>query len=292
MIALAAPEFDAESKSPNCACADDAMQTHNKTNNIFFMFFPFSFILCENGQDASCFLQLEKYQFLLYNATKKRTKEGFFMIKVILWDWDNTLVDTFEAIWHAQNDMRVHFGLGEWTQEEAKKAMNLSGRNLIKNLVGEEKAKEARAFYLKRYAQNACHLKLKDGATDLLNSAKAAGYINILASNKAKDILENEVETLGILDKFDRIIGAEEAAEDKPSKIFTDKAIEGLGPVDLLVSVGDGLSDVKMAHNYPIGIAVLAFTDAASAEFESEKPDYYAKDLFVCKNILLSLPEK
>ena len=214
------------------------------------------------------------------------------MTIVILWDWDNTLVDTFEAIWHAQNAMRVHFGLGEWTREEAKRSMNLSGRNLIKNLVGEEKAKEARAFYLARYAENASHLKLKAGATDLLDFAKSAGFVNILASNKAKDLLLNEVKTLGVLDKFDKIIGAEEAPQDKPSKIFTDKAIETYLPVGLLVSIGDGLSDVKMAHNYPNGIAVLAFTNPDSVEFETEKPDYCAKDLRACKDILASLANK
>lgn len=213
------------------------------------------------------------------------------MVKVILWDWDNTLVDTFDAIWHAQNDMRVRFGLGSWTKEEAKKAMNLSGRNLIKNLVGEEKAKEARAFYLQQYAQNACHLKLKTGAVDLLDYAKANGFVNILASNKAKDILSNEVKQMGILDKFDRMIGAEEAPEDKPSKIFTDKAVEGLD-VDLLISVGDGLSDVKMAHNYQDGVAVLVFTDANSGEFENQKPDYCAADLNACKKVLSSLSEE
>ncbi|MBP5534572.1 MAG: HAD hydrolase-like protein [Alphaproteobacteria bacterium] len=210
------------------------------------------------------------------------------MVKVILWDWDNTLVDTFDAIWNAQNAMRVHYGLPEWTKEEAKTAMNQSGRNLIKNLVGEEKAKEARAYYLEQYAKNACHLKLKKGAVELLDYAKSAGYINILASNKAKDILCNEVNQMGILKKFDKMIGAEEAPEDKPSKIFTDKAIEGWD-VNLLISIGDGLSDVKMARNYPDGIAILTFTDANSKEFKDIKPDYCAENLVVCKKILASL---
>ena len=31
---------------------------------------------------------------------------------LILWDWDNTLIDTFEAIYAAQNDTRVHYGNG------------------------------------------------------------------------------------------------------------------------------------------------------------------------------------
>ena len=54
------------------------------------------------------------------------------MSKIILWDWDNTLADTFGAILVAQNVMRQAYNLSPWTKEEAKIAMNSSGRNLIK----------------------------------------------------------------------------------------------------------------------------------------------------------------
>jgi len=210
--------------------------------------------------------------------------------RIILWDWDNTLVDTFDAVWSAQNEMRVHYGLGTWTQEEAKKAMNQSGRNLIKDLVGAERAKEAREYFLERYAQNVRYLKLKENAKDVLDYTSKAGYINILASNKAKSVLLGEVKQLGVLEFFDKIIGAEEAAEDKPSKIFTDKAIEDFDSSGWIISIGDGLSDVKMAHNYMNGISILVFTDAQSAEFETEKPDYCVPNLKACEKILDTLP--
>ena len=209
--------------------------------------------------------------------------------KIILWDWDNTLVDTFEAIWCAQNEMRLHYGLPEWSQEEAKQAMNKSGRNLIKDLLGEDKAKEARTYYLHSYTKNIGHLKLKESATEILEYARSLGFINILASNKAKNILLDEVKGLGLLSHFDKIIGAEEAAEDKPSKIFTDKAMEEFDVKNLIVSIGDGLSDVKMAHNYSNGISILVFTNPNGSEFEKEKPDYIARDLSNCKTILEKL---
>lgn len=210
-------------------------------------------------------------------------------MNIILWDWDNTLVDTFEAIWCAQNDMRAHYNLPYWSQEEAKKAMNKSGRNLIRDLVGEDKATEARAFYLRSYAKNIGHLKLKDSAVEVLEYAHSLGFINILASNKAKNILLDEVKELGILPHFDKIIGAEEAPEDKPSKIFTDKAMEEFKAKGLIVSIGDGLSDVKMARNYPKGISILAFTNPNGNEFEKDKPNYSVASLADCKSILEKL---
>lgn len=204
---------------------------------------------------------------------------------VILWDWDNTLVDTFEAIWKAQNDMRIHYGLEPWSKKEAKNAMNTSGRNLIKNLVGEDKATEARAFYLDRYAVHAQSIQLKDGALDLLNFAKQNGFCCVLASNKAGTILKSEVSRQMPLDTFDLIIGAEEAPEDKPSKVFTDKALENF-TYDCVVSIGDGASDIKMGHNYKNGISILVFSDPTSSEFKDNVPDYACATLNDVKNIL------
>ena len=211
---------------------------------------------------------------------------------IILWDWDNTLADTFEAIWCAQNDMRIHYNLPRWSQEEAKKAMNKSSRNLIRTLVGKDKAEAARAYYLRSYAKNIGHLKLKDSAVEVLGYARSLGFINILASNKAKNILLGEVKQLGLLSHFDKIIGAEEAPEDKPSKVFTDQAIEEFSAKDLIVSIGDGLSDVKMAHNYPDGISVLVFTNPNGKEFEKDKPDYCVTSLADCKSILKKLIQR
>lgn len=192
---------------------------------------------------------------------------------LILWDWDNTLIDTFEAIYAAQNDTRVHYGLPKWTREESKKAMNTSGRNLIRDVFGEERAAEARAYFLACYERHAAEIQLKEGAMDILAFTKAKGFINVLASNKAGPILRNEAQTLGIFTYFDRVIGAEDTPCDKPSMAFTDAAIDGF-MFDNIVSIGDGKSDIQMAHNYEGGVGILVWTNPKTAEFEHIKPDY------------------
>lgn len=207
------------------------------------------------------------------------------MKNIILWDWDNTLVDTFGAILMAQNDMRVRYGLPAWNKEQAKMAMNKSGRNLIKDLVGEENAKAARAYFLEAYAKHAAAIELKEGAKDVLDFAKKQGYINILASNKAGPILRNEVETLGLTHYFDRIIGAEDTLNDKPSKEFTDAALDGY-QASKIISIGDGMADIKMAHNYQNGIGILVWTNPDTPEFEKEKPDFTMPDLLSLKKNL------
>ena len=208
--------------------------------------------------------------------------------KVIFWDWDNTLVDTFGAIWLAQNDMRVHFGLPTWSKEEAKLSMNKSGKNLIRDLFGADKAEEARAYYLQCYAERSKNLHAKEGAAAILEFAKSLGFINILASNKATEILRAEVERFGLTKSFDKLTGAGSAKEDKPSKVFTDTALEGFDP-ELIVSIGDGASDVRMGHNYKNGRSILLFTNVQSPEFKDNQPDYAAPDFATCQRILTSL---
>lgn len=200
------------------------------------------------------------------------------MQTVILWDWDNTLVDTFGAILSAQNAMRRFYGMPVWTKEESKAAMNISGRNLIRDLVGEERAKEARQIYLKAYTQNVGAINLKPGAIDVLEKIKSLGHINILASNKAGSILRNEAHTLNVDHYFNRIIGAEDTPNDKPSKSFTDAALEGF-TYEKILSIGDGKADIKMGHNYQNGYGILVWTNPNTPEFEIEKPDYAFADL-------------
>ncbi|MBR4927339.1 MAG: HAD family hydrolase [Alphaproteobacteria bacterium] len=207
------------------------------------------------------------------------------MAKIILWDWDNTLADTFGAIFSAQNDARVKYGMTPWTKEESKAAMNTSGRNLIKDVFGADKAVEVRAYFLSRYAEHADALELKAGAKDVLQWAKQNGFINILASNKAGPILRNEVSAMGLSDCFDKMIGAEDADSDKPSKGFTDAAIQGFDAKQI-ISIGDGKADIQMARNYNGGIGILVWTNPNTSEFNELKPDYSADSLNAVIDIL------
>ena len=207
---------------------------------------------------------------------------------LILWDWDNTLVDSFEAIFAAQNVMRAFYGMSPWTKQQSKEAMNFSGKNIIKNLVGSEKEIEAREIFLKAYAESASQLKLKAYAIDVLRYTYENGFINVLASNKTSSILKKEAHVLNVDTFFHRIIGAGEASQDKPSKVFTDKAIEDF-IFNRLICIGDGCSDMKMAGNYSNAISILIGNDVNKAEFQSVTIDYVCPTLKEVTHILEGL---
>lgn len=207
---------------------------------------------------------------------------------IILWDWDNTLVDTFRLVCLAQNEMRSFYHLPLLSDEEVKLSMNKSGYQLMLDLFGKEKAQEALQKFIDCYAQHSHDLKLKKNAKEILSWAKDHHFYNVLASNKNHQLLLKEVAFVGLSELFDNITGAGKAKEDKPSKLFTDEAIKGFS-FQKLISIGDGVADVKMGHNYPKGQSVLVFTNPNNLEFKDNKPDFWAKDLTACQKILEKL---
>lgn len=139
------------------------------------------------------------------------------MDKVILWDWDGTLVDSFPTIHEAYNKTRSEFGLEPWSFEETKKNNARSARDVFPEMFGND-AEAAEALFYKTYAELAPSLvKAKSGRGELLKAMSDMGYRHLLISNKRGDILRQECEALGWADYFHAVIGAGDADEDKPS---------------------------------------------------------------------------
>lgn len=138
-------------------------------------------------------------------------------VHAILFDWDCTLVDTWDGIFKAVNGTLVHFGLEPWSQEDAKNRVQESGRDAFPKLFG-ERAGEAQKFFYKLV--EADHLKgisVLEGAHDLLKFLAQAGIPLGVVSNKMGPLLRKEVAHLGWEGYFGAIVGAGDADQDKPA---------------------------------------------------------------------------
>ena len=136
---------------------------------------------------------------------------------IILWDWDGTLVDSFPTLHKSFNVTRQEFGLSPWTFEEAKMNIAKSARDVFPEMFGKNAAAAEKLFYA-AYADLAPQsVTAKAGRSEFLEETTQAGYQHLLISNKRGDILRQECEALGWNIYFKAIIGAGDAAEDKPS---------------------------------------------------------------------------
>ncbi|MFM7345046.1 MAG: HAD family hydrolase [Tagaea sp.] len=165
----------------------------------------------------------------------------------VLFDWDNTLVDNWGAIRGALNAALRAFDLPEWSLEETHARVRRSLRETFPEIFGAE-WERARAIFYKSF--EAGHL---DALVPLPSAADLLDAIDVpmaVVSNKQGRLLRREAEHLGWASRFRGLIGAGDAARDKPDPAPFALARQGLDlpEKDVIWYVGDTGLDMQGAH--------------------------------------------
>lgn len=168
----------------------------------------------------------------------------------VLFDWDNTLVSTFEIIVKAMNEALEYFSLPPWTAEELRDKGQLSAKDGLPLIFGENWPKALEIFTLsyKMYAGEL--IDPLPGAESLLVTGKNLNIPMGVISNKRGKILRQEVAQLGWEDFFEVILGSGDLEADKPSPVPVYYALEKmkLSANHDIWFVGDSLVDWQCAQ--------------------------------------------
>jgi phosphoglycolate phosphatase len=168
----------------------------------------------------------------------------------VLFDWDLTLVDTVDAIHAALNAARASAGLEPWDRETAKSHMRFSLVQYFPEVFGEAWPAARDVFYRHFAATHLDLVKPMPGAGGLLEAVSRLGIPMAVVSNKRGDMLRAEAGRLGWTPYFTRIVGAGDAAADKPDPAVVDLALSGLAAARSGVwFVGDTDVDMLCARN-------------------------------------------
>lgn len=177
--------------------------------------------------------------------------------KAVIFDWDNTLISSWDKLHAAVSDTMEQLEMKPWTIEQVKSRMHKSSREFFPEVFGGDWRK-ARDIYYKSYNNNnETPLVPLDAAVDTLDMLKSSGVKMAIVSNKTGEYLRSEVEFLGWSKYFDSILGAYDLDEDKPSPKPVYHTLERLG-CDVGSHnwfVGDTIVDIECAVNsgcYPI----------------------------------------
>ena len=196
--------------------------------------------------------------------------------KALLFDWDNTLVDTWSVIHHALAVTFEAFGRTPWTLEETRQRVRASARDAFPELFGED-AEAATELFYETFARD--HLKglaPRSGAPEALASLAARGDLWLgVVSNKTGRYLRQEAEHLGWSPHFRHVVGALDAPRDKPAPDPVLMALEGSGlqPGPEVWFVGDTDIDMLCARN--AGCTGLLIRDEAPGRGEfAEAPPH------------------
>ncbi len=169
----------------------------------------------------------------------------------VLFDWDNTLVDSWGCIGEAMNRTLLAMGHRPWTGEEIKCRVALSLRDSFPDLFGTRWEEAREVFYGAFKAIHIDYLKPLPGARKMLETLGALGIRLAVVSNKIGAFLREEAEHLGWLDLFDRLVGATDAPQDKPAPAPVHLTLAAMrrqaGPNTWFV--GDAAVDMECARN-------------------------------------------
>jgi phosphoglycolate phosphatase len=200
---------------------------------------------------------------------------AFARPKAILFDWDNTLVDSWATIHDALNIVMAAMDKPPWTLEETRARVRLSLRESFPLHFG-ERWEEAREIYLDAFA--AIHLDrlaALPGCEEMLRGlAEAEIYLGVV-SNKTGRLLRLETERIGWSPLFGSVVGAGDAIADKPAAAPVRLALapSRLAAGDAVWFVGDTGIDMVCARNAGcVGVLLGAPAGASDAELRAAAP--------------------
>lgn len=170
--------------------------------------------------------------------------------QAVIFDWDDTLVDNWNTAFKALNTALVHMGAQPWTEDEARRRSGPSARDLFTQLFGADRWKEADKVYYDTFCALVLdNVRLHDKAEDFLEALAKNKIYMAVVSNKRGPLLRKEVEHLGFNRYFGKVIGAGDAAADKPDPAPLLLSLEGSGiaPGPAVWYIGDSHTDMMCA---------------------------------------------
>lgn len=189
--------------------------------------------------------------------------------RAIIFDWDNTLVNTWPIIHDALNNTFVEYGLPLWSFEQTKARVRKSMRDSFPEIFGENWQKAGAAYQAHYRSSHLNKLEALPQAGDVIEKVKKLGLYSVIVSNKRGENLRKEVAHIGWSNLFDNITGADDAARDKP---FVDPvnlalADSGFASGSDVWFIGDSEIDLECAKN--AGCTAILYGDDAITH-----PDY------------------
>jgi phosphoglycolate phosphatase len=179
--------------------------------------------------------------------------------RVLIFDWDGTLIDSISSIVDCTLATVREIGLGEPAANGIRDGIGLGLRESIERLApggGEEDFQQIISVYRRHWlATYGGRAELVPGARAALEGLAADGYLLAVATARSRSGLERDTERLGVTDLFCTTRTISEAPSKPHPKMILD-IVEALDahPEQALM-IGDTAHDLEMAHN--AGVAAV-----------------------------------
>ena len=205
-------------------------------------------------------------------------------MKLIVWDWDNTLANTQDALHKTylellkrRNDLRT------WTQKDTAIQMNYLSKDALLNFLPNENQKKLEQEFMQLFIEFEKDIPLLPYAREILSWTQQHKFTNMIASHRPIDTLNNMINRFKLASYFDRIQG--DTFGDKTSLQYAQKILALYPQAKKIYVIGDGISDMQLGtHLKAIRIRIVyPFSPTLD---DSIKVDYEIPALSELKNII------
>lgn len=169
--------------------------------------------------------------------------------KAVIFDWDNTLVNTWPVIHDALNATFRDMGKPEWTMAETKNRVAKSMRDSFPVVFGEDWQKASELYQAHYRATHLGKLQALPRAEEVLKKVKELSLYSVVVSNKRGNNLRTEIAHIGWKHYFSAVVGADDAVRDKPHSDPVHMAFDksGIIPGSDVWFLGDSEVDLECA---------------------------------------------
>lgn len=145
----------------------------------------------------------------------------------VIFDWDNTLVDTWPTIHEALNHTFTRMGHEPWDINMVKQRVARSMRDSFPDIFGSNWQEAATIYQSSFRSIHLDKLKALPGAESMLEWLSKQAVYMAVASNKKGPNLRKEAEYIGWNKYFSKLIGADDTPKDKPAPEPVHAALDG-----------------------------------------------------------------
>jgi phosphoglycolate phosphatase len=209
-------------------------------------------------------------------------------LKAVLFDFDGTLGDSYQAIAASVNHVRGLRGLAPLTVAEVRRHVGRGAEYLVAHTVpGGDLEGAAQAYRAHHPSVLRSGTRLMPGAAEVLRALHSHGLRVGVCSNKPVAFTRELLEYFSFANCLDVVLGPEDVAQLKPAPdmLLAALTLLHLRPDEALY-VGDMVVDIEAARAAGVRVWIVPTGSDEPATVAAAHPDHMLTDLVQLRNIL------
>jgi len=199
--------------------------------------------------------------------------------KLIIFDWDGTIIDSQAHILHCMKNAIVDEGLKAPDDQAIRHIIGLSLHHAIETLIPELEEdvtdRIATRYRTHFFADSEQDSELFIGAEDVIRDLHASGYYLAVATGKGRNGLDIALNKTG-LEHFFHITRCADETRSKPDPMMLDEILTDLDlDPQQAIMVGDTSYDMEMAGNINMDCIAVTYGMHDKKHLESSCPTHF-----------------